>query len=353
MVAHLLPTSPPKGGARAKIVTALKLVMAVALVGGMLHYDVISVSALRDTFRNVPVALSAFAVLAVGYVLSALRWYVLLHALGIRLPLRPCAEIFAMGTFANTFLPGGTGGDIVRAVCIARHLHQDRAGGVISVLGDRVMGLFGVLFTAAILGAMLADHVVGSPLTRVFFILVVCTCVGAIVVSVAALVLITPARFARLRELVGVRTKLQRFALRMVETVVQLRVNPFALLLSFVLSVLITLTIAASVVLLSDGYGAGGLNALDFANAAVLSLVMNAAPVTPGGIGVAEGAFAFLCYAWETTPSTLPYGTIFFSQRLITTVISAFGSLAFVTYRGSVAQEAAAADDVTPEASRH
>ncbi len=115
----------------------------MALVVALFHYDVITLQALAATFRDWPVALTAFAVLLVGYVLSALRWYALLHAIGIRIRLRPCVEIFAMGTFANTFLPGGTGGDVVRAVYIARHVHSDRAGGVISVLADRAMGFLG------------------------------------------------------------------------------------------------------------------------------------------------------------------------------------------------------------------
>ena len=51
---------------------------------------------------------------------------------------------------------------------------------------------------------------------------------------------------------------------------------------------------------------------------------------------MAEGVFAFLCYAWETTPTTLAYGTIFLSQRLIVMVISLVGSVAFVTYKRSI-----------------
>src|SRR3954452_11513162 len=107
----------------------LKLLISGALVAGLFYYHVITFEALRATFREPAIAGLAFAALLLGYLLSALRWYFLLQAMGIHVRLRPCAQIFAMGTFANTFLPGGTGGDLLRAVYIARHVHQDRTGG--------------------------------------------------------------------------------------------------------------------------------------------------------------------------------------------------------------------------------
>ncbi|MGP0091073.1 MAG: lysylphosphatidylglycerol synthase transmembrane domain-containing protein [Xanthobacteraceae bacterium] len=350
MSAHEARARPKAGGlVRQHLALLLKLLISAALVFALFYYNVISIEALRTTFRDPVVAVSAFAVLLVGYGLSALRWYYLLHAMGIAVRLRPCAEIFAMGTFATTFLPGGTGGDVVRAVYIARHVHQDRTGGVISVLADRAMGLLGVIAVAVLLGFVRAEQVIASPVTRTLFFILAAAFAVALLGLAGALALISPRRYERIKTLLGVRTLLQRIILRLFATLVQLRANPGAVLLSFVLSILITLTIVAAVIFLARGYEAGGLEPLDFANASVLALFANVVPITPGGVGVGEAAFAFLCYAWERTPSALAYGTIFFGQRLITTVISLIGSIAFVTYRGSIgrtwppAEESAAA----------
>lgn len=321
---------------RRRLSTFAKLLISAALIGALFYYDVITLKALATTFRDWPMALAAFAVLLVGYALSALRWYAILHAIGIRVRLRPCAEIFAMGTFANTFLPGGTGGDLVRAVYIARHVQTDRAGGVLSVLADRAMGLLGVLGTAVILGLASSEHVIESPLTRMLYFLLVGGFAAITLGLVIVLLVLPPARVAKISSLIGSRTVIHRLFLRVFQVIGQFRNNPAALLLSIVLSILITLTIVAAVILLASGFRAGGLNALDFANATVFALVANIVPITPGGIGVAEGVFAFLCYAWETTPTTLAYGTIFLSQRLIVVVISLVGSVAFVTYNRSI-----------------
>ena len=321
---------------RRRLSTFIKLLISAALVAALFYYDIITLQALATTFRDWPIALSAFAVLLVGYVLSALRWYALLHAIGIRIRLRPCAEIFAMGTFANTFLPGGTGGDLVRAVYIARHVQTDRTGGVISVLADRAMGLLGVLGTAVILGIASSEHVIESPLTRMLYFLLAGGFAAITLGLVIVLVVLPPARVAKISSFIGNRTMIHRLFLRVFQVIGQFRNNPAAVLLSAVLSILITLCIVTAVILLAGGFRAGGLNALDFANATVFALVANIVPITPGGIGVAEGVFAFLCYAWETTPTTLAYGTIFLSQRLIVMVISLVGSVAFVTYKRSI-----------------
>ena len=335
---------------RRRLSTFVKLLISAALVAALFYYNVITLQALGTTFRDWPVALSAFAVLLVGYVLSALRWYALLHAIGIRIRLRPCAEIFAMGTFANTFLPGGTGGDVVRAVYIARHVHSDRAGGVISVLADRAMGFLGVLGVAVLLGLAASEHVIESPLTRTLYFLLAGGFAGITLGLIIVLLVLPPTRVAKISSWIGDRTMLHRLLLRIFQVIGQFRNNPAAVLLSIVLSVLITLSIVTAVILLASGFKGGGLTALDFANATVFALVANIVPVTPGGIGVAEGVFAFLCYAWESTPTTLAYGTIFLGQRLITMVISLVGSIAFVTYKGSIGSGEVAGGSSAPAA---
>ena len=272
------------GSVRPHLATLLKLLISAALVFTLFYYKVISIDALQATFRDPVVAASAFAVLLLGYGLSAVRWYFLLHAMGIAVRFRPCAEIFAMGTFTNTFLPGGTGGDVVRAVYIARHLHQDRTGGVISVLADRAMGLLSVIAVAVVLGFSKAEHVVASPLTRTFFYSLVAISAAALVAIIATLVIFSSARLDKIKTIVGNRTIVHRGILRLFDTVNQFRGRFLTVLLSFAISIAITLTIIASVVFLASGYEAGGLHALDFANASVFALLVNAVPITPGNV---------------------------------------------------------------------
>ena len=144
---------------------------------------------------------------------------------------------------------------------------------------------------------------VDSPVTGTFFHTLLAALVISIAGAVLTMVLINPSRLLAVSNCIETRTVVQRSLLRVFEAIVQMRAHALLLILSGIISLFIILTIAAAVMLFSRGYEAGGLQPIDFANAAVLSLLANAIPITPGGVGVAEGAFAFLCYAWETVPT--------------------------------------------------
>ena len=325
-------TVSEKGTTRRRLLTIVKIAIAAVLIGSLFYSQIITVQALGSIFGNLPVAASAFVLLLLGHALAALRWYVLLRTMAIPIRLRACVEIFAIGTFANTFLPGGTGGDLLRSVYIARDVRSDRAGGVISVLVDRALGLFGLLAVTALIGLAAAEHPEASVSTRSTALILAAIFAGSVLAIIVALFWITPARLERLRAYIGTRTIFRRAFLRLFEVAAILSRAPGAVLLSFALSVAITLTIVGAIILLSQGYARGGLTALDFSYAALLALIANVIPITPGGIGVGEGAFAFLCVAWETVRSGLPYGTIFFGYRLLTMLISLLCAVGFVTY---------------------
>lgn len=325
-------SAPAGGRLRRHLTIAGKMLIAVALVFALFHYRLITLDALQKTFRDPAVSASVFGLIFAGYALNAMRWFLLLRTMGIEIKLTSCLKIFAMGNFANTFFLGGTGGDLVRAVYIARHVHRDRSGGVISVAADRALGLLAAITVAVILG-LRTHHMMDSPVTGTFFHTLLATLVISSAGAALTMVLINPSRLLAVSNCIGTRTIVQRSLLRVLEAIVQMRAHPLLLILSGIISLFIMLTIAAAIILLSRGYEAGGLQPIDFANAAVLSLLANAIPITPGGVGVAEGVFAFLCYAWESTPTTLAYGTIFFGYRMMLTIISLLGSVAFVTYK--------------------
>jgi glycosyltransferase 2 family protein len=319
---------------RRRLIALVKVALATLLVSGLFYYDVITLAALKATFGKMKAATGAFTALALACVLSALRWYFILHALGIPIRLRPCAEIFAMGTFANNLMLGGTGGDVVRAVYVSMHLHRDRAGGVISVLLDRAAGLLGMLTLAVVFGVIDAAHVVDSPVTRAVFLSLCGGFVAGLAGIIVLFVVMKPEFHARTTARLGTRTVFHRVILRLFETVVQLRQNPVAVIVAFTFSLATTLLVVVAIMFFASGFEAGGLSWIDYGNATIIALLASAIPITPGGIGMAEGAFALLCRTWQLHPMELAYGSIFFAQRLTMTVISLIGCIAFVTYQG-------------------
>ena len=94
----------------------------------------------------------AWLLFLAGVAVRAVRWQVLLTALGIHRPLRELNSWYFVGSFFNVILPTGFGGDAVRAAELAQD--TGRPGRVInSVLVDRYLGIM-VLLAMGLLAAL-------------------------------------------------------------------------------------------------------------------------------------------------------------------------------------------------------
>ncbi len=94
----------------------------------------------------------ALLIYPINYVVTAIRWKLLLDVL--KIPLGPIRafQINMVGAFYNTFMPGSTGGDLLRAYYAAKHTtHKGRA--VLSVVIDRVIGLLALVLLGGSMAA--------------------------------------------------------------------------------------------------------------------------------------------------------------------------------------------------------
>lgn len=95
----------------------------------------------------------AAGLIATGLACQLVRWYVLVRALDLPFTLRDAVRLGLVGVFANTFLPGAVGGDLLKAYFLARENADRKTRAVASVLADRAMGLFGLILFVAVLGS--------------------------------------------------------------------------------------------------------------------------------------------------------------------------------------------------------
>lgn len=80
------------------------------------------------------------------------RWYMLVRALDLPFTLRNAFRLGMVGYFYNTLLPGAIGGDFLKAYFMWKEHPERKAAAVSTVIVDRLMGLFGLLLFATILG---------------------------------------------------------------------------------------------------------------------------------------------------------------------------------------------------------
>ena len=102
-------------------------------------------------------ALAVLLYCVFGSLVRGLRWQALVHGLGHPVSLWRTTELFFVGTFFNQFLPTGMGGDVVRALTLAKD-GIGRARAASTVLVDRAIGLLPLLAVGLLALPMVRDH---------------------------------------------------------------------------------------------------------------------------------------------------------------------------------------------------
>ncbi len=90
-----------------------------------------------------PTLLLVLAVILIDVV----RWQVLLRVQGVELAYGPALALTYGGIFCNSFMLGSTGGDVIKAVLVARRTTR-KARAVLTVFLDRVIGLVALIIVA-------------------------------------------------------------------------------------------------------------------------------------------------------------------------------------------------------------
>jgi uncharacterized protein (TIRG00374 family) len=224
----------------------------------------------------------AFATFGPPLFLMAVRWRLLLRASGVDIRFSTLVRLHYMAFFFNTFMPGGAGGDIIKAVYVTRHsAHKTEAATM--VLIDRVVGLVGLLLMAG--GVVLVDYkeMHGIALQ-----------VGAISLALAAAALLFfSAQFRKLIRYETIIASLPRSeVLRRIDTALtNLLKKKAKLFLALGLTLGLQLLEVIGVWLAGQALGLHRARFAHYLAFVPIGYLFNALPVSFGGIGLMEGAY--------------------------------------------------------------
>ena len=241
--------------------------------------------------------------LTVSLSLTLVRWYVLVRAQGLPFTLRNAFRLGLVGFFFNSFLPGSVGGDLVKAAGLARSQRR-RTVAVATVIMDRVIALWGLIWFVALLGgAFWALGLLDSPKSAVSRKIVVFAA-ATVAVSVVVWLLLGLLPAWRAERFAGRLAKLPRVGAAAAEfwrAVWMYRCQQWSVAVSLMLSwvghVGFVFVFYCSVRTLWDP-AVGSIPTLaEHFLIVPIGLVIQAAPLFPGGAGIGEAGFGGL-YAW-------------------------------------------------------
>jgi uncharacterized protein (TIRG00374 family) len=221
------------------------------------------------------------------------RWQLLLRAQGIRLPFVAAHRLTFIGFFFNNVVPGPTGGDVIKAVYVARGAAR-RTPAVMTVLVDRVLGLAALALIA--LGALLTQLDNPSYRELSWFVF------GFLgLIAVAMVVFFS----RRVRRVLGLDALIDRLpAAQLIrkadEAMFAWRHRKGALLVGLLLSFANQLSIQVMMWTIAAGLhvttrAGDPLAATDYMIVLPVAFIASSLPVLPGGWGLRETAFA-VCF---------------------------------------------------------
>jgi uncharacterized protein (TIRG00374 family) len=317
---------------RETLFSLTRVILAVAILALLSHYDIVAFEDLL-LLKDAPGALAEAAVMILlTYPLAALRWKVLLDALAVQLRFVVVFRILSIGVFFNTFLPGGTSGDLVKAGYLWGNAPGQRAEAMVALLADRIVATIGLAIVALIFLGLRWDVVVIQPALLTMAVIMAGAVAGGL--GLWAIGMLGVGRWGdRLSGWREGRGRLRALTWRVIKAVETYQGRPGALLVAVAAAVLAHLLSVGALAVIGITLDGISLGFVDFALAGPVSFLTNLIPLTPGGLGLGEAAFAQICRLMAAAEPAVAYGTIFFAFRSLSAcVVLPVGFLSFLAH---------------------
>jgi uncharacterized protein (TIRG00374 family) len=280
-----------RGTLKPLIAFALKTGLALGLLWWLFRSNRLNAALLLGIGADLRVAgviLAGAACVFCGQLLLAARLLALLRHQELKVSYARALGLTLIGSFFGSILPGLVSGDAVRAAYLLSDAAGRRSRAIAAVMIDRIIGLYSLLLLGTV--ALLVAWPAGAVPRQALLLLCAPLAVAGLT---AVLALMAWKGIGRVR----VVAKADSLAPRRMQNLVRSfrhclgspRLLGAAVGLSLANHVLVIMTFVAAGALLNDSVSPFYHFILD-----PLAMVMNALPVTPGGIGVTEGAFSFL-----------------------------------------------------------
>jgi uncharacterized protein (TIRG00374 family) len=317
----------------------LTLSAKLALAAGILAYLIVGG---RDGFVRLWHEPKHWGMLAIGLActlasitLTFVRWHVLVTALGLNFRLPETMRLGTLGFALNFVSLGSIGGDLFKAIFVAKDSPGRRTEAVATVIADRLLGVL-MMLSLATAATFLIDWSAAPAAVKVLVQTVrMATIVG---LCGAGLVLLVPALSGtRLQKMIGAVTLVGPTAARLIGAVATFRDQKRHLFTAAAISI-----VSNSLFILSFYFVARGLpvQAATLAQHFVIVPVANLAgaiPATPSGLGTMELAVEKLYQAVAGGAGHAGDGTLVALGQRATMILVAVVCLAYyLAHRGDL-----------------
>tara|TARA_R110002073_G_scaffold59094_9_gene149270 strand:+ start:2177 stop:3238 length:1062 start_codon:yes stop_codon:yes gene_type:complete len=309
---------------------ALKFAIPVAIIAWLAnHIDWAQLSTQPKDYRLLACAL---AVAMIGLSLSFARWCLLVRCQGISLSMVEAFRLGSIGFLLNFVSAGSVGGDLFKAIFLAKQRPGKRIEAVASVFVDRGVGLFGLLLLVA-LGLMLVQPSHSTEIDReqmqqIKAATAILTTLGTVVLcglvfggkGVDRLV-----RWGSQLAIVGPVVAKIGPPLRMFHA------HPIAFLVSIVMSLGVHSSMILSMYLIARGLYSDPPTLIEHFVIVPIGILAAAMPITPAGLGVYEATIEWLYRIVPATTTSASGTLVALVFEIVKVAMAAIGTVFYWT----------------------
>jgi glycosyltransferase 2 family protein len=274
-------------GAKKVALFFLKYVVGISLIVWMVATGKVDLSVLGSLPAGLLV--EALALTTLITLLAAVRVRYILLQQGIHTGIWQCFLYNCAGILYSAFLPGGISGDAVRAYLFMKAVPNHRLAILGAMVLDRVLGLVSMVFLGLVAAFYMAITVSFIRPYLVGFTAIFVTLIGGV-----ALLHFIGGRHTT--EQAAGSGLVGRAWAKVKAIVASLRIHEYAprALTFVVLQSMVIHLMAVALIYICSVHSGAGLDFLRVFVATPIGLLVNAIPLSPGGLGIGENAFELL-----------------------------------------------------------
>ena len=241
------------------LINCLKIAISVGIIA-YLVMDAVNNRVFTDLGnrpKNWGLLAGSALVCFMAVLVTLVRWYYLIRALDLPVRFQEAIRIGFVGYLFNLSPVGIVGGDLLKAVMLARNYPGRRAEAAATVFVDRVIGLY-VLFVVASVAILVTRFwqlpAPNPQAARAIQVICQATLVLTAIGTAAMLALLIPnLTNGRLTRLLATLPYVGRVTERLINAVRMYRWNPLVLVLSFLMSVVVHSLFSIGIYLIAAG----------------------------------------------------------------------------------------------------
>lgn len=273
------------------LVQSAKLLFSAGIIYWLIQSGKLNFAALKNLLTPTAAA-TALVLVLLNQFFASERWRILIRSQGMPAPSWPVFKLSMIGAFFNFAMPGGVGGDVIKAYYFTREHPGSKVVAVTSVLMDRVLGMFAMVLLALVVMFYDMDHIVKTPalMTLFWFIL------GLFIVFIIAFSLIFSQKIyehGHLKKLIKKMPLSEKF-MKLYESMHLYGKDGKRIIVVILLSLISQACAIVFLYLAGNMAGYTDIPAKTYFLVAPLGFMATAIPISPAGVGVGQAAFYFL-----------------------------------------------------------